>query len=222
MANALPGADGVASSGPDGSWEVVPNFVPDDLAELAPRERDRALPTRPFLFFAGDLSAEKGILTILAAYNDLDTLERPPLLLVGRRTPDTPVDLPAGATIEHDWPHSRVLSAFQHCLAAVLPSEWPDPCPTTVLEALQMGAPLITTQQGGIADMVEAGKSAYVVAPGDVLALSAAMTTLIDDPSERTRLSREGRNAVGSFGCENVARRLGDIYAEVGGRVHVS
>ena len=47
-------------------------------------------------------------------------------------------------------------------------AEWPDPCPTTVLEAMALGAPLVTTHMGGIADMVVDGESALVVPPGDV------------------------------------------------------
>jgi glycosyltransferase involved in cell wall biosynthesis len=220
-ANGLPGAEGGRHRGADGSWEVVPNFVPDNLADLAPREPDPALPAEPFLFFAGDLSAEKGILTTLAAYEALGA-RRPPLLMVGRRTADTPATLPEGARIEHDWTHSRVLSAFQHCLAAVLPSEWPDPCPTTVLEALAMGAPLITTHQGGIADMVTAGESALVVAAGETAQLSSAMARLVTDRELRLRLSEGGLKAAAAFTCGGVATRLGCIYEELGGEEHVS
>ena len=47
-----------------------------------------------------------------------------------------------------------MVSGFAHARAAVLPAKWPDPCPTTVLEAMALGAPLVTTHMGGIADMV--------------------------------------------------------------------
>ena len=65
---------------------------------------------------------------------------RPPLMLIGPRTPDTPTQLPTrGAEVHLDWPHEHVLAAFRCCLFAVLPRLFPDACPTTVLEAMAAG-----------------------------------------------------------------------------------
>ena len=47
-------------------WQVVPNFVPDALLSASP-PRDPALPAGDYLFFAGDLSRQKGVDTLLAA-----------------------------------------------------------------------------------------------------------------------------------------------------------
>ena len=125
------------------------------------------LPEGDYLFYAGDLSEQKGVDTVLAAYATLDPATRPALVLVGRTAMDLS-SLPEGAVVHEKWEHERVLSGFGHALAAVLPSRWPDPCPTTVLEAMALGAPLVTTHMGGIADMVVDGESALVVPPGDV------------------------------------------------------
>ena len=148
-------------------WEVVPNFVPDSLLSARDLPRDPALPEDDYLFYAGDLSEQKGVGTVLAAYATLDPATRPALVLVGRTAMDLS-SLPEGAVVHEKWEHERVLSGFGHALAAVLPSRWPDPCPTTVLEAMALGAPLVTTHMGGIADMVADGESALVVPPGDV------------------------------------------------------
>ncbi len=48
-------------------WQVVPNFVPDELTRLPALPRDPALPGATYLFFAGDLSEQKGVGTLLAA-----------------------------------------------------------------------------------------------------------------------------------------------------------
>ncbi len=200
----------------DGSaYEVVPNFVPDDLLDLATADvpRDPDLPDRPYLFFAGDLSAEKGVTTLLAAYGRLPEGRRPPLVLVGR--PVDPLPDVAGVVVHRGWDHPRVVSGFRHALAAVLPSEWPDPCPTTVLEAMALGAPLVTTHEGGIADMVTPEHSALVVPAGEPAALAAALVRVSRDETLRDRLREGARERVREFVQSRVAERFEGIYADV-------
>jgi len=214
-------ANGLVNPGGDlrSDTEIVPNFIPDDLAgsvDLAGQlgtARPDYLPAKDYLFFAGDLSNQKGLGSMLAAYRLLAD-PKPELILVGRPTPDLPATVPDGVTVHRGWPHERILAGFRHCIAAVLPSEWPDPCPTTVLEALGMSAPLITTSQGGIADMVS-DDSAVVVPAGDVSALAAAMKRLIEDAPLRRRLADAGPAAVRGFRCGAVATQLEGIYDAV-------
>jgi glycosyltransferase involved in cell wall biosynthesis len=180
--------DGLANS------SIVPNFVADE-ALVAGGDADNLadaghsnlpLPIVPFLLFVGDLCEEKGVLTLLRAYDSMPQ-DRPPLLLIGKRRPDTPTSLPSGAEMYFDWPHEHVMEAFRRCLFAVLPSVWPDPCPTTVLETMACGRPVVTTHMGGIADMVTDGENGLVVAPGDADSLAAAMGRrgAVDGPSGR-------------------------------------
>jgi glycogen synthase len=203
--------------GPDSS--VIPNFVPDSA--LLPRGAGPAggtLPDQPFLLFVGDLSAEKGLHTLLRAYESLGE-PRPPLLLVGRRTPDTPARLPDGAQMHLEWPHERVLAAYRRCLAAVLPSVWPDPCPTTVLEAMASGRPVVTTSTGGMVDMIVDGESGLLVPAGDAPGLAAAMGRLLADGDLRARLGAGARVRVRAFTASAVAERLESVYARVAPRL---
>lgn len=199
-------------------WQVVPNFVPDDLTRLPTLPRDPALPEGDYVFFAGDLSPQKGVVTLVEAWRRLPW-DRPDLVLVGRPSMDLDALLGPEATrradgvhVHHHWEHERVLSGFQHALAAALPSEWPDPCPTTVLEAMAVGAPLVTTHQGGIADMVEPDVAGLVVPPGDPQALSAALARLIAEPGLRERLVAGASVQVGSFLQGRVAEDLETLY----------
>jgi glycosyltransferase involved in cell wall biosynthesis len=194
-------------------WQVVPNFVPDALLSASP-PRDPALPAGDYLFFAGDLSAQKGVDTLLAAYAALDPASRPPLLLVGRAAMDLS-SLPAGTQVFEKWEHDRVVSGFAHARAAVLPSAWPDPCPTTVLEAMALGAPLVTTSMGGIADMVQSEESALVVPPGDVAGTAAALQRLLSEPELGSRLAAQGRMEVKRYLQSRVASDFEEIYSSL-------
>ncbi len=195
-------------------WQVVPNFVPDSLLSSSP-PRDPALPDGDYLFFAGDLSDQKGADTLLSSYAALDPATRPPLVLVGRAAMDL-ASLPSGARAEDRWDHDRVVSGFAHARAAVLPSRWPDPCPTTVLEAMALGAPLVTTHMGGIADMVTHDESALVVPPGDVRATAAALSRVLSEPSLGPRLAGQARVEVKRYLQSRVASDFEEVYTSLG------
>lgn len=207
----------VAESGVPSS--VIPNFVPDELTEPAepPRgdEGDQgALPDAGFIFFAGDLSRDKGVPVLLEAYEAVGG-GRPPMLMVGRRGADTPALVPAGVRLVERWPHHRIMEAFRRCLVAVLPSTWPDPCPTTVLEAMAAGRPVVTTRTGGMVDMIEDGVSGVLVSPGDAASLADAMRRLLADRGLRERLATAARHRVRRFTASSVAGALEDVYRGV-------
>jgi glycosyltransferase involved in cell wall biosynthesis len=201
---------------------VIPNFVLDEL--VVPRAGDTAgdatlgappdLPAGDFLLFVGELSRDKGLPTLLRAYESLGG-DRPPLLLVGRRMPDTPAQLPGGVLMRSEWPHDHVMAAFRHCLFAVLPSICLDACPTTVLEAMASGRPVIATTTGGIVDMIANGEHGLLVRPGDDRELAGAMSRLLTDAGLRARLAAGGQERVRQFTASSVAERLEAVYALV-------
>jgi glycosyltransferase involved in cell wall biosynthesis len=203
------------------SSSVIPNFILDS-AVLSPTtdtpqgSAGDASANRPegFLLFVGDLSNEKGVRTLLRAYELLGK-NRPRLMLVGRRTPDTPTRLPEGAEVHLEWSHENVMGAFRHCISAVLPSVWPDPCPTTVLEAMASGRPVVTTSVGGIVDMIVDGESGLIVPPGDERELAAAMSRVLTDDNLRHRLGIGALKKVRTFTASAVAEQLESVYARV-------
>lgn len=203
----------------DANSRVVPNFIPDSLLDVAamPRATAAALPGEPFLLFVGDISREKGVETLLRAYEMLPAT-RPPLLLVGKRTPDTPTRLPAGAVMSFNWRHDDVMVAFRRCLIAVLPSVWPDPCPTTVLEAMASGCAVISTSTGGIVDLIVSDKSGLLVGPGDVQELAVAIRRLVASAELRLRLAAGARERARRFTASVVVEEIEDVYRHVAAR----
>ena len=207
---------------PGPNTSVIPNFVPDqavagDAAKGQAEDVPPGLPKEEFLLFVGELSRDKGVPTLLRAYESLGR-KRPPLLLVGRRMPDTPAHLPDGAQMCAQWPHDHVMAAFRRCLFAVLPSICLDACPTTVLEAMASGRPVVATTTGGVVDMIMDGENGLLVPPGDESRLAETMVRLLNDPDLRVRLAAGARERAERFTASAVAERLEAVYAQVAPR----
>jgi glycosyltransferase involved in cell wall biosynthesis len=200
---------------------VIPNFILDEAVAGRAGEVAEDIPPgllkEEFILFVGELSRDKGLPTLLRAYESLG-MKQPRLLLVGRRTPDTPTRLPDGVEMCAEWPHEHVMAAFRHCLFAVLPSICLDACPTTVLEAMASGRPVIATTTGGIADMIVDGESGLLVPPGDEHKLAEAMARLLNDAGLRSRLAAGSQERVRQFTASAVAERLEGVYARVAPR----
>ena len=65
--------------------------------------------------------------------------------------------------------------------------------PEVINEALAAGIPVIASAVGGIPAYLHHGTTGLLVPPGDRIALSEALTTILKDPVLRQRLARQGQ-----------------------------
>ena len=92
----------------------------------------------------------------------------------------------------------------------VLPS-YREGTPRTVLEAMAMGRPIITTDVPGCRQTVVEGRNGFLVPPRDASALAHAMNRFIQDGGLATRMGHESRRlAEERFDAEIVARAVVD------------
>lgn len=80
-----------------------------------------------------------------------------------------------------------VRPALARASVYVLPS-YREGTPRSVLEAMAMGRPIITTDAPGCRQTIEDGVSGYLVPPRDTGALAAAMTRFVEHPERRTAM----------------------------------
>jgi glycosyltransferase involved in cell wall biosynthesis len=77
----------------------------------------------------------------------------------------------------------------------VLPSH-AEGVPKSVIEAMALGKPVVTTTVGSIPDLVEDGVTGLLVAPRDPDALADCLVRLVRDAALRDRLGRAARQQV--------------------------
>jgi len=84
------------------------------------------------------------------------------------------------------------------------------------LEVMAAGAPVIVGDTGGLAEVVTHGEDGVKVPPGDVGALAAAMSRLLNDPEEARRLADAGRKtATVRFAWPAIAALTAEVYKRV-------
>ncbi|MEJ6782633.1 glycosyltransferase family 4 protein [Aminobacter sp. Piv2-1] len=98
-------------------------------------------------------------------------------------------------TVQRRGPYRREdvaeLVAAVDC--TVVPSIWWENAPLVIQEAQAQGRPVIASNIGGMAELVEDGVNGLTVSPGDPRALASAMRRIAEEPELRRQLSRNAR-----------------------------
>lgn len=86
----------------------------------------------------------------------------------------------------------------------------------TIIDALTMGRPVVTTRSIGTVDYIADGSTGLLVAPGDAEGMAKALQKLWDDDAKRRRLAEAGRQfARSTLSDPAIARRLVEVLDAV-------
>ncbi len=103
-------------------------------------------------------------------------------------------------------------AAYAHCDVFVAPSRY-ESFGLVVLEAMRAGKPVVASDVGGMASIVEAGRSGVLVPPDDSAALAAALVDLLGDPDGCRRMGERGRQLfVERYSAERMADETERFY----------
>jgi glycosyltransferase involved in cell wall biosynthesis len=191
---------------------VLPNPSPD-VPELPDRMelRSELGVEGPVLAFAGRLGPQKSLAVALAA------VARTPgvtLVIAGdgpergaleRRAHELGLD---GRTrFLGSLGRAAVLRLFRAADASLLSSSWEN-FPHTVVESLAVGTPVIATAVGGVPEVVHEGENGLLVRPGDVDALTGALTRFFGDDELRRKLAGAAAPSVAAYTEESVFAQI--------------
>jgi glycosyltransferase involved in cell wall biosynthesis len=175
-----------------GRIAYIPNCIDAAQYPLAQHEGD-------YFVYAGRLAPEKGLTTLVRAA----ALSRQRLVLAGSG-PEEPAlrklarDLGADVAFTGHLDKPALKRLIGEARALVLPSEWYENAPVSILEAYALGRPVIGTRIGGIPELVADGETGILVEPGNAALLAEALATLASLSSiARAGLGAAGRDWVG-------------------------
>lgn len=156
---------------------VKPNFVAADPG---------VGPGGDPVVFVGRLSAEKGVATLLTAWQRL--AEPVPLTIIG----DGPLADDVRAAAQTDSrieflgrrPLDEVLHLVGHARSVVVPSVWYETFGRTVIEAFSRGTPVVASRIGALEELVDHGRTGLLATTGDPDALASSVRRLLQRPDE--------------------------------------
>lgn len=91
-----------------------------------------------------------------------------------------------------------------------------DACGRTALEAMAMQKPIVASAVGSASEIVEDGKTALLVPPGDPEALADTILSLIDDNKLAIELGKNGRKRVEKlFDIREHVRQIEELYLKI-------
>lgn len=199
---------------------VIPNGVDIEGHQAASSIR---IAGDPSFLYVGHMERHKGIDILLSAFKQISKkhgFENAHLHLVGFGTMDQDYQKVVQTmnldTRVHFWGAQSqmcVSRLLKSCDIFVLPSRH-EASPIVLLEAMAAERPIISTNVGGIPEMLKHGRNALLIRP-EQANLLAAMETLGGDVDLRKAFSRNNRRDVQAFSWNKISKEYVTLYRSI-------
>lgn len=148
-----------------------------------------------FALFVGRLAPEKGLETLLAAWQKLtgkmalkivgDGPQRPEVAEASRRLP--------GVEWLGQLSHTQVLDLMKEAQVLIFPSIWYEGLPMVIAEAFAVGLPVIASNLGAMSSLVEPQRTGLHFQPGSVEGLVQQVEWVCAHPTQLAHMRQEAR-----------------------------
>ncbi|HUP02327.1 MAG TPA: glycosyltransferase family 4 protein [Gemmatimonadota bacterium] len=188
---------------------VKPNFVHPDPGTGQGRGG--------FALYVGRLSPAKGIGTMLSAWEKMG--DSVPLRIAG----DGPLDSVVASRTERlrnvEWlgrrSRAEVLALMRDAAILVFPSEWYEGCPLVIGEAFASGLPVVASDLGAMATIIEDGRTGLHFRPRDADDLADKIGWVFSHPEEvRAMRGRARAEFEAKYTAERNYAQLMKIYRQ--------
>lgn len=168
-----------------------------------------------YALFVGRLSPEKGLDTLLAAWQQL----RGKMLLkiVGDGPQAEQVEAAARQLTGVEWlgrqPKSEVLALMKNAAVLLFPSVWYEGFPMVIAEAFAVGLPVVASDLGSMSSIIDSGRTGLHFRAGDSADLATKMEWLLTHPEELKHMRQAARAEFeAKYTAEENYRQLREIY----------
>jgi glycosyltransferase involved in cell wall biosynthesis len=189
----------------------IPNFIDENnyIPEF--------IPGKKFVYF-GRLSKEKGLYTLLRATKEAGA----DLVIAGEGPEKKNLEAFArqiNAQVEFTGflSGNHLKDVIKSSRAVILPSEWYENAPISIMESFALGKPVIGARIGGLSELIQDGERGITFTSGSIPELAEAMRSFIrmKDPT----INAMGRNArvfIESYFNRNLYyHRINDLYCQL-------
>ncbi|MEM6433151.1 MAG: glycosyltransferase family 4 protein [Cyanobacteria bacterium P01_D01_bin.115] len=148
-----------------------------------------------FALYVGRLSVEKGLDTLLEAWQ---TLPQPfPLKIVGDGPLADMVQQTARAIPTIEWlgrkPMAEVHRLMGEASVLIFPSKWYETFGRVAIEAFAKGTPVIASRIGAIAELIDDGKTGLYFEPANAQQLAQKVSWFLNNPANHLAMRQAAR-----------------------------
>jgi len=186
---------------------VIPNMVSIPDSDVDPSSGD-------YVAYAGRISPEKGIDTLLAAATKVHEV---PVRLAGEgpRMAQMVKDAPKNAIFVGFLKGVDISAFYEKARFLVVSSICFESFGLVVVEAMSYGLPVIASRIGGIPEIVEDGVTGFLFEPGNADELAEKMKLLWENPELCRQMGKAGREkAIREYSEDVYYERLMAVYDE--------
>ena len=169
-----------------------------------------------YFVYYGRLSAEKGILTLLQA---MQNVKQSRLVLIGDGPQRAELEIFArehklgNVVFAGSKAGNDLTQLVSRAKFVVVPSEWYDNSPLVIYESFSMGRPVLATTLGGMPELIEDGVNGRLFAPKDAAGLSRIINDMLGDEKRLRAMGKAGRaTAEREFDPEVHYEKIHDVY----------
>jgi len=190
----------------------IPNFI--NSSNYLPKYCDSN-----YILYFGRLEKNKGVQTLIKAMKYVKDCE---LFLIGSGDYRIGLDrIIRNSSIKNVkffgfLKREKLIDLIRNSLLTVLPSEWYENCPMTILESFALGKPVIGANIGGIPELVDHGSTGLLFEPGNAEDLAEKINILLQDRNLTVEMGKSARKKVEKNYNEEIHyRRLINAYEHV-------
>lgn len=168
-----------------------------------------------YALYVGRLSVEKGLDTLISAWEQLKIPF--PLKIVGDGPLAPDVQRAAEKSSKIEWlgrkPMADVHALMGEAMFLVFPSKWYETFGRVAVEAFAKGTPVVAANVGAIAELVQDGHTGLLFNPGDAKSLASKVDWLLSHPSKLAEMRQTARSEFETkFTATANYQRLMEIY----------
>jgi len=214
---------------PPDKLAVIPNGVDKAIIQMPPEiaadKSKYALPQEKIVLFIGRLVREKGVQVLLeAAPQILAGYPDAKFLIVGKGPAEAELRQRAAQLqlqdkfcflgFVSDEQRNELLKLAD---IAVFPSLY-EPFGIVALEAMATETPVVVSDVGGLADVVQHGRNGLKAYPGDSVSVATQVLALLHNPDWGRSLAEEGVKDLEKYDWHEIARQTVQIYQQAMGK----
>lgn len=151
-----------------------------------------------YALFAGRLSPEKRVHTVVEAWRKIDDVA---LIIVGSGSGEALIkglvghgDL-SNVQLLDTQPRKELLRLMQRAKLLLVPSEWYETFGMVIIEAFACGIPVFASRLGAMAEIIEDGETGRLFTPGFVDEIRGCVRWASEHPEELRRMGLNARKA---------------------------